>query len=483
MTETNILPLSDHLVESALGEQGYRLPQSALLHCNQQDAIDRSNQNSLDQSHQLATVNLIESGSPDCESRILIVDDESGIRNLFADWLSENYHCETAASADEALGILAAESFALVISDMIMPGRNGVELLREIRTRYPETAVIMISGVDRPQRVRDALRVGASDYLIKPIELDVLTLSVERALERRSLQRTASSYKAHLENQNLELANSKTALERLQAQLVHTEKMASLGQLSAGIAHELNNPAGFIYGNLDILGEYLINVDRLLKVYDGITLPADAASLVSVVKTEINYERLAGDLGSIIADCREGAQRICDVVKNLRLFSRLDEAEFKPIDIHEGIDSTIRLLSRYYSAGRIVLHREYADLPRVNCYAGQLNQVWMNLLGNAAQAVGDHGEVGIATSVSDDWITVAISDTGTGIPEVDLTRIFDPFFTTKPVGEGTGLGLSISYGIIQRHGGSITVSSKVGSGTTFTVRIPICAAGIETEQQ
>jgi two-component system, NtrC family, sensor kinase len=201
-----------------------------------------------------------------------------------------------------------------------------------------------------------------------------------------------------------------------------------------------------------------------------------------VVKTEINYESLAGDLGSIIADCREGAQRICDVVKNLRLFSRLDEAEFKPIDIHEGIDSTIRLLSRYYSAGRIVLHREYADLPRVNCYAGQLNQVWMNLLGNAAQAVGDHGEVGIATSVSGDWITVAISDTGTGIPEVDLTRIFDPFFTTKPVGEGTGLGLSISYGIIQRHGGSITVSSKVGSGTTFTVRIPICAAGIETEQ-
>ena len=482
MTEANILPLSYQLEEPALGQQGYRLPQSALLHCNRQDATDRSNQNSLDQPHQLATVNLIESGSPDCESRILIVDDESGIRNLFADWLSENYQCETAASADEALGILAAKSFALVISDMMMPGRNGVELLREIRTRYPETAVIMISGVDRPQRVRDALRVGASDYLIKPIELDVLTLSVERALERRSLQRTASSYKKHLENQNLELANSKTTLERLQAQLVHTEKMASLGQLSAGIAHELNNPAGFIYGNLNLLDEYLTNVDRLLKVYDGITLPAAAASLVNVVKTEINYESLAGDLGSIIADCREGAQRICDVVKSLRLFSRLDEAEFKPIDIHEGIDSTIRLLSRYYSAGRIVLHREYADLPQVNCYAGQLNQVWMNLLGNAAQAVGDHGEVGIATSVSDDWITVAISDTGTGIPEVNLTRIFDPFFTTKPVGEGTGLGLSISYGIIQRHSGSITVSSKVGSGTTFTVRIPICAAGIETEQ-
>jgi signal transduction histidine kinase len=432
----------------------------------------------LHQPYPLASDAVAEFPTQTAHTRILIVDDEAPIRNLFADWLSDKYECETAASADEALALLATGSFALVISDMMMPGRNGVELLREIKLRYSDTAVIMISGVDRPQRVRDALRVGAFDYLIKPCELDVLTLSVERALERQSLQRTATSYKAHLENQNLELANSKTTLERLQAQLVHTEKMASLGQLSAGIAHELNNPAGFIYGNLDILGDYLTNVERLLKVYDEITLPAEAASLVETVKAEINYEDLSDDLGSIIADCREGAQRICDVVKNLRLFSRLDEAELKRIDIHEGIDSTIRLLSRYYSAGRIVLHRDFAQLPPVNCYAGQLNQVWMNLLGNAAQAVGDGGHVSIATRAAGDWITVAISDTGSGISEVDLPRIFDPFFTTKPVGEGTGLGLSISYGIIQRHGGSIVVASKVGSGTTFTVRIPICAAGL-----
>jgi two-component system NtrC family sensor kinase len=431
------------------------------------------------QPNQLATWEIVESPTEASDNRILLVDDEAAIRNLYADWLSDNYQCETAASADEALAILATKTFALVISDMMMPGRNGVELLREIKLRYPETAVIMISGIDRPQRVRDALRVGAFDYLIKPCELDVLTLSVERALERRSLQRTASSYKAHLENQNLELANSKTTLERLQAQLVHTEKMASLGQLSAGIAHELNNPAGFIYGNLDILGNYLTNVERLLKVYDETALSPEAASLVNAIKAEINYEALSGDLSSIISDCREGAQRICDVVKNLRLFSRLDEAELKRIDIHEGIDSTIRLLSRYYSGGQIVLHREYTDLPQVNCYAGQLNQVWMNLLGNAAQAVGDRGEVRIATRTDGDSIIVAVSDSGAGIPEANLPRIFDPFFTTKPVGEGTGLGLSISYGIVQRHGGSIAVTSETGSGTTFTVRIPICANGLE----
>jgi two-component system NtrC family sensor kinase len=413
------------------------------------------------------------------DRRILIVDDEPAIRTLFDSFLSESYECETAASADEALAIMATRTFALVISDMMMPGRNGVELLREVKARFPETAVIMISGIDRPQRVRDALRLGAFDYLIKPCDLDVLSLSVERALERRLLQRTTASYKADLENQNIELANSKTELERLQAQLVHTEKMASLGQLSAGIAHELNNPAGFIYGNVDVLRDYLTDLEKLLKVYDEIAMPSESAALVAALKTQINYEKLLGDLGSIIVDCREGAQRICDVVKNLRLFSRLDEAELKKVDIHEGIDSTIRLLSRYYGGGKIVLRRDYGELPQVNCYAGQLNQVWMNLLGNAAQAVKGEGEVNVSTSFDGNWITVAISDTGAGIGEEDLPKIFDPFFTTKPVGEGTGLGLSISYGIIERHGGAITVTSEVGSGTTFKVKIPVCAAGLE----
>ncbi|MDQ2921726.1 MAG: response regulator [Acidobacteriota bacterium] len=410
------------------------------------------------------------------DRHILIVDDEAGIRQMFAAWLSEeSYECKTAASADEALANLAIDTYALVISDMMMPGRNGIELLREVKARYPDTAVIMVSGVDRSQRVRDALRVGAFDYLIKPCELDVLTLSVEHALERRSLQRTARTYKSHLEKQNIELANSKTELERLQAQLVHTEKMASLGQLSAGIAHELNNPAGFVYGNLDLLQDYISELVKIFDAYDKIVLPEDAALLVGSLKTQIGYERLIGDLNSIISDCREGAQRICDVVKNLRLFSRLDEAELKSININEGIDSTIRLLSSYYSDGHVMLRRDYTDLPPVNCYAGQLNQVWMNLLVNAAQAVSDQGEVTISTRLEGNSVAIAISDTGGGIPEDKLSRIFDPFFTTKPVGEGTGLGLSTSYGIVERHGGTIAVVSEVGMGTTFTVTIPIRA--------
>ncbi|MBC8028879.1 MAG: response regulator [Pyrinomonadaceae bacterium] len=407
------------------------------------------------------------------DRRILIVDDERPLRELFAQTLREKFECKTAASADEALALLAVEVYALVISDMMMPGRNGVELLREVTSRYPDTAVIMVSGVDRPQRMRDALRLGAFDYLIKPCELDVLTLSVEHALERRALQRTATTYKSHLENQNNELANQKSELERLQAQLVHTEKMASLGQLAAGIAHELNNPAGFVYGNMDMLRDELAQLETLFSVYDQLPLSSEALLAVAAVKTEINYERLIGDLNSIVSDCREGAQRICDVVKNLRLFSRLDEAEFKRIDIHEGIDSTLRLLSRYYSSGPLMLRKEYGDLPPVTCYAGQLNQVWMNLLVNAAQSVVGSGEVRITTRADGDSIVVAISDTGSGIPEAQLSRIFNPFFTTKPVGEGTGLGLSISYGIIERHEGTIAVTSTVGVGTTFTVRIPV----------
>ncbi|MDQ1636771.1 MAG: two-component system, NtrC family, sensor kinase [Pyrinomonadaceae bacterium] len=407
------------------------------------------------------------------DRRILIVDDEEGVRNLFADWLSENYECQTAASAEEALEYLAGQPCALVISDMMMPGRNGVELLREVTSRYPETAFIMVSGVDRPQRVRDALRVGAFDYLIKPCELDGLTTSVERALERRALQRTARIYKTDLERQNIELANSKAELERLQAQLVQNEKMASLGQLAAGVAHELNNPAGFIYGNMDILAGYLKSLELLFEAWDSIKVGGEYSASLDAVETKINYTTLRRELSLILADCREGAARICDVVKNLRLFSRLDEAEFKSVDINEGISSTLRLLSQYYSAGSIVLEKHFGNLPLVDCYASQLNQVWMNLLVNAAQAVGDSGQVTIETKLEGNQIVVVIADTGSGIPDEQISKIFDPFFTTKPVGVGTGLGLSTSYGIVEKHCGTISVRSKLDQGTTFTVQIPV----------
>ncbi len=407
------------------------------------------------------------------EQRILVVDDEAIVRTVFSSFLEDKYPCETAASCDEALALLAKTTYALVMSDIQMPGRNGVELLREIRSRYPDTAVIMVSGIDRPQRIRDALHLGAVDYLTKPCDMDVLGFSVDRALERRELMLTTRSYRADLERQNLELALSKAQLERLQAQIVHSEKMAGLGQLAAGVAHELNNPAGFIYGNMDLIRAYLGRLELMLSIYQRVNLPAAEAAELAITKIEIGYDKLLPDLRSMIADCVEGAERIRDVVKNLRLFSRLDDGEFKRIDLHENIDSTIRLLSGYYGSGRIRLVREYGEVPPVNCYAGQLNQVWTNLLVNAAQAIRKTGEVKISSRVEGGSAVITISDTGGGIEPEHLRRIFDPFFTTKPVGEGTGLGLSISYGIIEKHGGTIKAESVPGAGTTFRVSIPI----------
>lgn len=411
--------------------------------------------------------------STDRDKSILIVDDEEVVRDVFSACLSEHYLCSVVASAEEAMERLRKESFALVLTDVLMPGRSGIELLREVRARYPETAVIVVSGINRPQRVLDALRLGAYDYLLKPCELEVLEAAVARALERRALLDAACRYKQDLERRNAELQESKATLERLQLQVIQSEKMASLGELAAGVAHELNNPAGFILGNTDILGECVEGLEHLLEFYSTRQLSAEDGVELCRIKHEIDYEHTLGDLRSIIADCREGAERIRDVVQNLRLFSRLDEAEFKKVDIHEGLDSTIRLLSRHYNSGQIKLRTSYGDLPPVGCFAGQLNQVWLNLLVNAAHSLKDGGEVDVSTWQEGQMICVAISDNGCGIEPQNLKRIFDPFFTTKPVGEGTGLGLSVTYSIIVRHGGTIKVESTVGRGTCFTITLPI----------
>jgi two-component system, NtrC family, sensor kinase len=408
------------------------------------------------------------------DHRILVVDDEEAVRNLYASYLNETYSCATASDAQMALELMAGEQFALVLSDMQMPGLSGIELLRKIVERYPDTAVIMISVVDRTQRVIDAIRVGASDYLVKPCELDVLSLCIERALERRALLRNARRYKRDLEQRNLELAKQKAELVRLQAQMAQAEKMASLGLLAAGVAHELNNPAGFINSNVDVLKDYVGRLAKCLRAYDAMSLTAGDAALVAELKEQIDYENIMSDLDSTLSDTYIGAERIRDVVKNLRLFSRLDEAEIKRVDLHEGLEATIRLLSSFFKSGRITVSRDYGDLPLVTCYAAQLNQVWMNLLANAAQAIGDdEGTVHIQSRCDGDRVTISISDTGKGISEENIKKIFDPFFTTKPIGEGTGLGLSITHGIIVQHHGTIDIKSAAGKGTTFVITLPI----------
>jgi signal transduction histidine kinase len=388
---------------------------------------------------------------------VLIVDHIPVVRRAFTACLSERYECHEAATVLDAFRQLKQREFSVVVADVILPGLSGIELLRKVVESYPDTPVIIVTGIDRPQRAVDAMRLGAFDYLIKPCEPDVLTLVVERAIGQRNLTLSARKNKEDLEIRNAELLEANIKLKRLQAQIVHSEKMASLGQLTAGIAHELNNPLAFIYSNLDILKD---TVGKL----KGMASPAPDADLRDFLD----------DITELVADCQEGAERVKDVVQNLRLFSRLDEAEPKKTNIHEGLDSTIRLLSRYFSREHIALRREYGSIPEIDAFPGQLNQLWMNLLANAAQAIDENGgEVGIRTYADGGSVVVEVADNGGGIPPENVNRIFDPFFTTKPVGEGTGLGLSISFGIVQRHSGTINVRSDRANGTIFTVRLPI----------
>ena len=268
----------------------------------------------------------------------------------------------------------------------------------------------------------------------------------------------------------LESANQE--IRDTQAKLVHAAKMASLGQLVAGVAHELNNPISFIYSNMTHLRDYSQRLIDLVNIAEK--NPNGLAS----ARAEKEFDFLVKDMPKLIHSCEEGARRTRDIVVGLRNFSRLDEAKVKEVDIHEGIESTLALLAGEFKS-RITIIKNFAQLPKILCYPSQLNQVFMNILTNAVQAIRDRGEIVITTrATSENAIEVSIRDNGVGMSEEVTQKLFDPFFTTKDVNEGTGLGMSIAYGVIAKHGGSITVHSKLGAGTEFIIQLPIRAIAI-----
>lgn len=287
-------------------------------------------------------------------------------------------------------------------------------------------------------------------------------LNKDRADKTRWLHKT----KNELEQTQTQMA--------IREQLLQQEKMAALGRMVAGVAHELNNPISFVYSNTILLNESITQLHRLLDFYDKCEeMPEQVRQKVSFLKEEIDYDYLVADLSNALQDCHEGSSRVRDIVLNLKTFSRADELEWQSVDITAGIESTIRMLGQFFRPDRVVIHRDYAELPKIECYAGQLSQVWMNLLVNAAQAMNSQGDLFITTQLDGDWAVVLFRDNGPGIPEDVLTKIFDPFFTTKSVGEGTGLGLSIVHGIIERHGGELKVESQIGNGALFTIKLPL----------
>ncbi|MDR3387872.1 MAG: ATP-binding protein [Rudaea sp.] len=275
-----------------------------------------------------------------------------------------------------------------------------------------------------------------------------------------------------------EIDHAYARLRSAEAKLLQSDKMASIGQLAAGVAHEINNPIGYIYSNLGTLGEYINNLFRVIGVYDKGLRGVDAESNerrneVAEVKQQIDFDFLVKDLPMLLSESREGIERVRKIVENLRDFSRAGYAEeWTMADLHRGLDSTLNIVWNDLKY-KCDVQRNYGDIPQIECLPSQLNQVFLNILVNAGHAIENRGTIGIATGKEGENVFVEISDTGKGIPQESLERIFDPFFTTKPVGQGTGLGLSLSYSIVRKHGGRIEVQSKVGEGTKFRVVLPM----------
>ena len=348
--------------------------------------------------------------------RILIVDDEQIIRHFLIDCLSARYECVEAASVEEAFEILAEESFSLIVTDWVMTGKSGTTLLRYVVGEFPDTPVIMLTGVNNPERALDAMRFGAFDYLLKPCKPDILEFTVERALRHRELETKNRQYKIDLELQNIELTRQKDKLEKLQAQMIHTEKMSSLGQLSAGIAHEINNPLGCVSGNLQLLEEHSENINALLDFYENARISEKQSVEALQIKEKINYDESRKNAAQMISDCLDGTRRITEIVENLRVFSKLDAPEFTPSNLNRDLSATIKFLDYFFEKQNIKLVLNYGDIPPVEVFAGHLNQVWMNILMNAAQSFEKNGgEISVTTGTSGDFVFVEIADTGRGI--------------------------------------------------------------------
>jgi two-component system NtrC family sensor kinase len=350
-------------------------------------------------------------------------------------------------------------------------------LRRQLRREFgePERAPAELAGLLRA--VSQAYDDADADRRMIERSLDLMSQELterngqlradlaERQRARDELQRRSDEQQALIQR-----------LEETRHQLVQSEKMASIGQLAAGVAHEINNPIGYVSSNLQSLRDY---VESLLAIVAALeshqqALPPPTAARLQQLKAEHDYDYLRADILQLLDESREGALRVKQIVQDLKDFSHVGEQGRQWADLHKGLDSTLNIAHNEIKYVADV-SRRYGDIPEIECVASQLNQVFMNLLVNAAQAISKpRGQIVVTTGrLNDEAVFVEVTDDGAGIAPEHLTRIFDPFFTTKPVGKGTGLGLSLSYSIVRDHGGHIEVRSELGVGTTFRVVLPI----------
>lgn len=314
---------------------------------------------------------------------------------------------------------------------------------------------------------------------IERINVDYEKSDADHALALHSLaemSRELNERNETLRRERDELAALAKSLEEAHNQLLQSEKMASIGQLAAGVAHEINNPVGYVNSNLKSLDAFTQDLLTLLDAYEQSAeqLPTDAQKTLSSLREQLDIDYLKTDVVDILRESQEGIDRVKKIVQDLKDFSHVDDGNFNWADLHQGLNSTLNIVNNEIKYKADVI-KEYGDIPMVECLPSQLNQVFMNLLVNAAHAIlsDDRGKITVRTGMNAEaMVCVEVSDNGSGIPQENLTRIFDPFFTTKPIGKGTGLGLSLAYGIVKKHGGRIEVSSTVGVGTTFRILLP-----------
>ncbi|MEG4058741.1 MULTISPECIES: ATP-binding protein [unclassified Microcoleus] len=440
-------------------------------------------------------------------AKILFVDDEPDLETLICQKFRQKirtgeYQVFFAHNGVEALSTLREQpDIDIVLTDINMPVMDGMALLAKLNELVTLVKTVVISAYGDLGNIRKAMNGGAFDFLIKPINFQDLEITINKTLchvqqlkdnerSRQEREEKLRQSEAREREKAIQLELALQNLQRTQSQLIQTEKMSSLGQLIAGIAHEINNPVNFIYGNLTYVADYTHQLLSLITLYQQ--HDADKYPEIEALIEQIELEFIKEDMPKMLSSMQLGAERIRQIVVTLRNFSRLDEAEMKPVNIHEGIDSSLVILQSQLKAkpnsSSIQVIKKYGDLPQIECYACQLNQVFMNLLSNAIYALNHYDKklspeqikneprtITIATSLLNrDWVRISFKDNGPGMTNDVINRLFNPFFTTKPLGDGTGLGLSISYQIVvEKHGGDLKCFSQPDRGSEFVIEIPI----------
>ena len=392
--------------------------------------------------------------------RVLIADDDPVARRLLERSLARLGHDVTAVpDGAAAWHAIEASDFPLIVTDWMMPDLDGPDLVRRIRARARPgyVYVILLTSLHEKEDLAHGMEAGADDFLSKPFDPLELGARVRQGERVIGLERS--------------LAAQNHALREAQAALVQQEKLASLGQLAAGMAHEINNPTAFVTNNLAVLKRDVQAALDLLDAYRAVVDPARAADLARR-EQDIDLDDIRQTVPLLIDKSLAGLKRVREIVGNLRDFARLDEAAFKDVDVNAALASTAEMVRHELKQRQVELRTAFGLVPTIQCHPGKVNQVFLNVLVNAMQACGPGGAIEIRTRPAGDGVLIEIADTGTGIKPEHLPHIFEPFFTTKPVGQGTGLGLSISYGIVRDHGGTIEAESEVGRGTTIHIYLP-----------